>query len=196
MEKNGYIIGEDYKTVRIEKRESLFPTKDGKQRSIFTLTKIPQKTGDENNGNIRLKMAFIKAKDAARVVRRLQYSYSMRVNILLSKPIFQKNAKIIQNWYRSIKFIKINTPKIVKIQAFVRGMMIRKAFKEVRNFYERILPFIYEIDKIISRKFAILLFDKLIPRYGLHTIIKLAKIKSNKIINALSKYVEKKKRLL
>ena len=193
MEKNGYIIGEDYKTVRIEKRESLFPTKDGKQRSIFTLTKIPQKTGDENNGNIRLKMAFIKAKDAARVVRRLQYSYSMRVNILLSKPIFQKNAKIIQNWYRSIKFIKINTPKIVKIQAFVRGMMIRKAFKEVRNFYERILPFIYEIDKIISRKFAILLFDKLIPRYGLHTIIKLAKIKNNKIINALSKYVEKKK---
>ena len=192
MEKNGYIIGEDYKTVRIEKRESLFPTKDGKQRSIFTLTKIPQKTGDENNGNIRLKMAFIKAKDAARVVRRLQYSYSMRVNILLSKPIFQKNAKIIQNWYRSIKFIKINTPKIVKIQAFVRGMMIRKAFKEVRNFYERILPFIYEIDKIISRKFAILLFDKLIPRYGLHTIIKLAKIKNNKIINALSKYVEKK----
>ena len=193
MEKNGYIIGEDYKTVRIEKRESLFPTKDGKQRSIFTLTKIPQKTGDENNGNIRLKMAFIKAKDAARVVRRLQYSYSMRVNILLSKPIFQKNAKNIQNWYRSIKFIKINTPKIVKIQAFVRGMMIRKAFKEVRNFYERILPFIYEIDKIISRKFAILLFDKLIPRYGLHTIIKLAKIKNNKIINALSKYVEKKK---
>ena len=193
MEKNGYIIGEDYKTVRIEKRESLFPTKDGKQRSIFTLTKIPQKTGDENNGNIRLKMAFIKAKDAARVVRRLQYSYSMRVNILLSKPIFQKNAKIIQNWYRSIKLIKINTPKIVKIQAFVRGMMIRKAFKEVRNFYERILPFIYEIDKIISRKFAILLFDKLIPRYGLHAIIKLAKIKNNKIINALSKYVEKKK---
>ena len=194
MEKNGYIIGEDYNTVRIEKRESLFPTKDGKQRSIFTLTKIPQKTGDDDNsGNIRLKMAFNKAKDAARVVRRLQYSYSMRVNILLSKPIFQKNVKIIQNWYRSIKFIKINTPKIIKIQAFVRGMMIRKAFKEVRNLYERILPFIYEIDKVISRKFAILLFDKLIPRYGLHTIIKLAKIKNNKIINALSKYVEKQK---
>jgi len=193
MEKNGYKIGEDYNTVRIEKRESLFPTKDGKQRSIFTLTKIPQKTGDENNGNIRLKMAFNKAKDAARVVRRLQYSYSMRVNILLSKPVFQRNAKIIQNWYRSIKFIKINTPKIVKIQAFVRGMMIRKAFKEVRNLYEHILPFIYEIDKIISRKFAFVLFDKLIPRYGLHTIIKLAKIKNNKIIKALSKYVEKKK---
>ena len=76
----------------IEKRESLFPTKDGKPRGIFTLTKIPQKNDDDDNtGNIRLKMAFNKAKDAARVVRRLQYSYSMRVNILLSKPIFQKN---------------------------------------------------------------------------------------------------------
>ena len=193
MEKNGYIIGEDTNTLRIEKRESLFPTKDGKPRGIFTLTKIPQKTDDDNTGNIRLKMAFNKAKDAARVVRRLQYSYSMRVNILLSKPIFQKNAKIIQNWYRSIKFIKINTPKIVKIQAFVRGMMIRKAFNEVRNLYERILPFIYEIDKIISRKFAKLFFDKLIPRFGLRTIIKLSKIKNNKIINALSKFATKQK---
>jgi hypothetical protein len=71
--------------------------------------------------------------------------------------------------------------------------MIRKAFKEVRNIYERILPFLYEIDKIISRKFAILLFDKLIPRYGLHTIIKLAKIKNNKIINALSKFTANQK---
>ena len=194
MEKNGYIIGEDNNTLRIEKRESLFPTKDGKPRGIFTLTKIPQKNDDDDNtGNIRLKMAFNKAKDAARVVRRLQYSYSMRVNILLSKPIFQKNAKIIQNWYRSIKFIKINTPKIVKIQAFVRGMMIRKAFNEVRNLYERILPFIYEIDKIISRKYAKLFFDKLIPRFGLRTIIKLAKIKNNKIINALSKFAAKQK---
>ena len=37
-----------------------------------------------------LDYTFNKAKDAARVVRRLEYSYSMRVNILLSKPIFQK----------------------------------------------------------------------------------------------------------
>jgi hypothetical protein len=190
MEKNGYIIGEDNNTVRIEKRESLFPSKDGKPKGIFTLTKIPQKT-DENSGNIRLKMAFNKAKDAARVVRRLEYSYSMRVNILLSKPIFQKNAKIIQNWYRSMKFIKINTPKIVKIQAFVRGMMIRKAFREVRRLYEQDLPFIKEIDKIISRRFARLFFEKLIPRFAIRTLIKLTKIKNDKIINALSKFRKK-----
>ena len=190
MEKNGYIIGEDNNTVRIEKRESLFPTKDGKPRGIFTLTKIPQKNDDddENAGNIRLKMAFNKAKDAARVVRRLEYSYSMRVNILLSKPIFQKNAKIIQKWYRSMRFIKVNTPKVVKLQAFVRGMIIRKAFNDVRDLYERILPFIKEIDKILSRRFAKIFFEKMIPQFGILTLIKLAKIKNNKIINALSKF--------
>ena len=192
MEKNGYIIGEDSNTVRIEKRESLFPTKDGKPKGIFTLTKIPQKT-EENNGNIRLKMAFNKAKDAARVVRRLEYSYSMRVNILLSKPIFQKNAKVIQNWYRSIKFIKVNTPKIVKIQAFVRGMMIRKAFKEVKNLYKHDLPFIKQIDTIISRRYAKIFLDKMIPRFGIRILIKLAKIKCDKIIDALSRYNRRQK---
>ena len=192
MEKNGYIIGEDSNTVRIEKRESLFPSKDGKPKGIFTLTKIPQKT-DENSGNIRLKLAFNKAKDAARVVRRLEYSYSMRVNILLSKPIFQKNAKIIQNWYRSIKFIKINTPKIVKIQAFVRGMMIKKAFKEVRNLFEHELPFIKEIDKIFARRFAKLFIDKMIKRFGIKILIKLAQNKNNIIINALRRFLKKQK---
>ena len=194
MEKKGFIIGEDNNTVRIEKRESLFPCKDGKSKGIFTLTKIPQKS-DENLGNVRLKMAFNKAKDAARVVRRLEYSYSMRVNILLSKPIFQKNAKIIQNWYRSMKFIKINTPKIVKIQAFIRGMMIRKAFREVKKLYGHTLPFIKKIDKIISRRFIKFFFDKIIPTFGISTLIKLTKIKNNKIINALSRFKQKQKYL-
>ena len=187
IEKNGFIVGEDNNTVRIEKRESLFPSRDGKPKGTFTLTKIPQKT-DENTGNIRLKMAFNKAKDAARVVRRLEYSYSMRVNILLSKPIFQKNARIIQNWYRSMKFIKMNTPKIVKIQAFVRGMMIRRAFKEVKYLYEYILPFLKEIDKILSRRYARFFIDKLFTRFGYRVLIKLAKIQCRKIINAFIRY--------
>ena len=190
IEKNGFIIGEDNNTVRIEKRESLFPSRDGKPKGTFTLTKIPQKT-DENTGNIRLKMAFNKAKDAARVVRRLEYSYSMRVNILLSKPIFQKNAKIIQNWYRSMKFIKLNTPKIIKIQAFVRGMMIRKAFKDVLELYEHYLPFFKIIDKIMSRRYAKFFMDQLISKYGMRILIKLAKIQCYKIINALTAYRRK-----
>ena len=190
IEKNGFIVGEDNNTVRIEKRESLFPSRDGRPKGTFTLTKIPQKT-DDNSGNIRLKMAFNKAKDAARVVRRLEYSYSMRVNILLSKPIFQKNAKIIQNWYRSMKFIKINTPKIIKIQAFVRGMMIRKVFYEVLSLYKRDLPFLKEVDRIISRKYAKIFFDKLVTRFGIRFLVKLAKIQCNKIINALIRYLSR-----
>ena len=190
IEKNGFIIGEDNNTVRIEKRESLFPSRDGKPKGTFTLTKIPQKT-DDNTGNIRLKMAFNKAKDAARVVRRLEYSYSMRVNILLSKPIFQKNARIIQNWYRSMKFIKKNTPKIIKIQAFVRGMLIRKAFREVLALYQYYLPFLKVIDKILSRQYAKIFFDKLMSRYGIRILIKLAKIKCKKIINAFKRYHKK-----
>ena len=57
----------------------------------YVLTKIPQKT-EENTQNRRLNIAFNKATDAARMVRRLEYSYGMRINILLSKPIYQKNA--------------------------------------------------------------------------------------------------------
>ena len=176
-------MNDNMTTVKIEKRQSLFPTNN----SAFHLTKIPQKN-QENTENVRLNIAYNKAKDAARVVRRLEYSYSMRVNILLSKPIFQKNAKIIQKWYRSMRFIKVNTPKVVKLQAFVRGMIIRKAFNDVRDLYERILPFIKEIDKILSRRFVKIFFEKMIPQFGILTLIKLAKIKNNKIINALSKF--------
>ena len=176
----------DNTTVKIEKRQSLFPTNN----TAFHLTKIPQKT-QENTENVRLNIAYNKAKDAARVVRRLEYSYSMRVNILLSKPIFQKNARIIQNWYRSMKFIKMNTPKIVKIQAFVRGMMIRKAFKEVLALYQYYLPFLKVVDKILSRRYAKIFFDKLTSRYGIRILIKLAKIKCRKIINAFKKYHRK-----
>ena len=43
IEKNGFIVGEDNNTVRIEKRESLFPSRDGKPKGTFTLTKIRQK---------------------------------------------------------------------------------------------------------------------------------------------------------
>ena len=189
LEKSGCIIGEDNNTIIIQKRESLFPSQNNQKG--FSLTKIPQKAPDSNENNIRLNIAFNKAKDAARVVRRLEYSYSMRVNIMLSKPIFQKNAKIIQNWWRSIKFIKSNTPKLIKIQAYMRGMLIRKAFKDVCNLYKKQLPFIEAIDKIFSRRSAKFFFDKIIPRYGLLNIINLAKVENQKIIDALKRHYKK-----
>ena len=63
-----------------------------------------------------------------------------------------------------MKFIKLNTPKIIKIEAFVRGMMIRKAFKDVINLYYHYLPFLKIIDKILSRRYAKFFKDKLISK--------------------------------
>ena len=47
---------------------------------------MPQKT-EENTRNKILNIAFNRAKDAARVIRRLEYSYGMRTNIILAKQI-------------------------------------------------------------------------------------------------------------
>ena len=93
----------------------------------LVLTKMPQKT-EENTRNKILNMAFNRAKDAARVIRRLEYSYGMRTNIILSKQIYQKNAKVIQGWWKDILFFKKNSKEILKLQAYIRGTMIRKAF--------------------------------------------------------------------
>ena len=183
LEKGSIIVGEDKKHIKIQKRESLFPN----ENNTFHLTKIPQKT-EENTQNRRLNIAFNKAKDAARVVRRLEYSYSMRVNILLSKPIFQKNAKVIQNWWKSVLFIKRNSKRIIKLQAYVRGMMIRKAYKESRRRYEYILPFLKKVDEIISRRKLKFFFDKIVKKYGMKKLIRLANYKVCMIKYALSKF--------
>ena len=127
--------------VKMDKRESLYSSQDSNPKGTFMLTKIPQKT-EENTQNRRLNIAFNKAKDAARVVRRLEYSYSMRVKILLSKPIFQKNAKVIQNWWKTVNLGKKYLPQILKLQAYIRGTMIRKAFKDVKHTYYYKLPFL------------------------------------------------------
>ena len=183
IEKGGIIVGEDKDHIKIEKRESLFPN----ENTTFQLTKIPQKT-EENTQNRRLNIAFNKAKDAARVVRRLEYSYSMRVNILLSKPIFQKNAKVIQNWWKSVLFIKRNSKKIIKLQAYARGAMIRKAFKECKKRYEYIFPFLKEIDMIISRRKLKIYLDRIVKKYAIKKLIRLAIDKMIMVRNALNRF--------
>ena len=54
----------------------------------------------------------------------------MRTNIILSKQVYQKNARVIQDWWKNILFYKKNKKEIIKLQAFFRGCMIRKAFNE------------------------------------------------------------------
>ena len=157
----------------------------------FVLTKMPQRT-EENTHNKRLNIAFNKAKDAARVVRRLEYSYGMRINILLSKPIFQKNAKVIQNWWKDVTFAKRNKNTILKLQAYIRGTMIRKAFKEAKHTYLYIIPFLKEIDRIISRRILKIYFDKMVAKHGILKLLNKTKSYSDKITSALQSFKNKK----
>ena len=154
---------------------------------IFVLTKMPQKT-EENTQNRRLNIAFNKAKDAARVVRRLEYSYSMRINILLSKPIYQKNAKVIQNWWKDVVFVKKNKNTVIKLQAYIRGAMIRKAFKEAKHTYLYKIPFLREVDKVITRRKLKFYFNKLISKHGILKLLNNTKIYSDKITSALQSF--------
>ena len=188
-----YLNNNDSNLLKLEKRESLFSSQDiSPPMGTFVLTKIPEKT-EENTNNRRLNIAFNKATDAARVVRRLEYSYSMRINLLLSKPIFQKKAKVIQNWWKDVTFSKKNIKKVLKLQAYVRGAMIRKAFKEVKHTYLYKIPFLREIDRIISRRKLKIYLDKLTAKYGILKLLNITKPYSDRIGRALQNFKNKKK---
>ena len=159
-------------------------------RGSLVLTKMPQKT-EENTRNKILNIAFNRAKDAARVIRRLEYSYGMRTNIIFSKQIYQKNAKVIQDWWKNIIFFKKNGKEILKIQAFVRGNMIRKAFKESKNTYFNQLPFLKVVDKILSRRILKIHFDKIVQKYGILKLYNRTLPYVNKVKYALERFRNK-----
>ena len=156
----------------------------------LVLTKMPQKT-EENTRNKILNIAFNRAKDAARVIRRLEYSYGMRTNIILSKQVYQKNARVIQDWWKNILFFKKNKKEIIKLQAFVRGCMIRKAFEESKNTYFNQLPFLKVVDKVISRRRLKIFFDKIVEKYGLLKLLNRTMPYINKIKFALERFKNK-----
>ena len=188
-----YLNNNDSNILKLDKRESLFSSQEiSPPIGTFTLTKIPEKT-EENTNNRRLNIAFNKATDAARVVRRLEYSYSMRINLLLNKPIFIKKAKVIQNWWKDVTFSKKNIKTILKLQAYIRGAMIRKAFKEVKHTYLYKLPFLREIDRIISRRKLKIYLDKLTAKYGILKLLNKTKPYSDKIRFALQGFKNKRK---
>ena len=159
-------------------------------RGSLVLTKMPQKT-EENTRNKILNIAFNRAKDAARVIRRLEYSYGMRTNIIFSKQIYQKNAKVIQDWWKNIIFFKKNGKEILKIQAFVRGNMIRKAFKESKNTYFNQFPFLKVVDKILSRRILKIHFDKIVQKYGILKLYNRTLPYVNKVKYALERFRNK-----
>ena len=157
----------------------------------LVLTKMPQKT-EENTRNKILNMAFNRAKDAARVIRRLEYSYGMRTNIILSKQIYQRNAKVIQGWWKDILFFKKNSKEILKLQAYIRGTMIRKAFKEVKNTYYNQLPFLKAVDKVISRRKLKIYFDKIVQKHGILKLLNKTIPYLNKVKLALTQFKNKR----
>ena len=159
-------------------------------RGSLVLTKMPQKT-EENTRNKILNIAFNRAKDAARVIRRLEYSYGMRTNIIFSKQIYQKNSKVIQDWWKNIIFFKKNGKEILKIQAFVRGNMIRKAFKESEDTYFNQLPFLKVVDKILSRRILKIHFDKIVQKYGILKLYNRTLPYVNKVEYALERFRNK-----
>ena len=159
-------------------------------RGSLVLTKMPQKT-EENTRNKILNIAFNKAKDAARVIRRLEYSYGMRTNIILSKQVYQKNAKVIQDWWKNIVFFKKNAKEIVKLQAFFRGNMIRKAFEETKDIYYNRLPFLKVVDKVLTRRKLKIYFDKIVQKYGILKLMNRTLPYLNKVKYALARFKNK-----
>ena len=175
------------KNLKFEKKYSV---QINQMRGSLVLTKMPQKT-EENTRNKILNIAFNRAKDAARVIRRLEYSYGMRTNIILSKQVYQKNAKVIQDWWKNILFFKKNGKEIIKIQAFVRGNMIRKAFKESKNTYFNQLPFLKVVDRVLSRRMLKIHFDKIVQKYGILKLLNRTLPYFNKVKYALERFRNK-----
>ena len=158
--------------------------------SLF-LTKIPKKREDETN--LQIDIAYSKAKDAARVVRRLEYSYNMKLSLMYSKPIHKKSAKIIQAWWRYTAFHNKNKFSLIKIQKVFRGYISRKAFEHTLYIYHKMLPFLSTVDKIISRKICELVFDKLVLRYAALKIFHIIKPKASNIIQHMRRYSKEQK---
>ena len=155
--------------------------------SLF-LTKIPKRVPNESN--LQLDLAYSKAKDAARVVRRLEYSYNMKLSMMYSKPIHKKNARVIQNWWRTLQFQKQTNGIIKNIQKYIRGYLSRVSFGNVLHVYRDVVPFLKVIDKIISRRLYINAFHKLLCKYGILKIHRLIKPKAQLIIKHLSEFTK------
>ena len=171
--------------------EKQTPLLNSSSMTSLYLTKIPQKIKDESN--LQLDMASSKAKDAARVVRRLEYSYNMKLSMMYSKPIHKKSAKIIQAWWRYISFQNKNKANVLKIQKLFRGYNSRKAFNSTVELHQRILPFLSTVDKIISRKTCEFVFDKLIPKYAYLKIFHIIKPKAMYIIQHMNAFSKQQK---
>ena len=100
----------------------------------------------------------------------------------------------MQEFYKTggkIFFFSRKKKEIIKLQAFFRGCMIRKAFNESKNVYFYDLPFLKLVDKVVSRRRLKIFFDKIVEKFGLLKLLNRTMPYLNKIKFALERFKNK-----
>ena len=112
-----------------------------------SLTPIPKKKGvkDNNVANIYDKKELDEAQRTAVFIRRMEYSTSMKRQIVEDKNAkeFGKKIGLIQQWWKAMF-------KIIKLQKNLRGFFFRKKLMNTLDHQEKLLQFITEFDNIHS----------------------------------------------
>ena len=112
-----------------------------------SLTPIPKKKGVKDNSvaNIYDKKELDEAQRTAVFIRRMEYSTSMKRQIIEDKNVKERENKIrlIQQWWKAMF-------KIIKLQKNLRGFFFRKKLMNNLEHQEKLLQFITEFDNIHS----------------------------------------------
>ena len=112
-----------------------------------SLTPIPKKKDVKDNSlaNIYGKKELDEAQRTAVFIRRMEYSTSMKRQIVEDKNLKEQAKKIalIQEWWKAMF-------KIIKIQKNFRGFLFRKKLMSNLEHQEKLLQFITEFDNIHS----------------------------------------------
>ena len=112
-----------------------------------SLTPIPKKKGVKDNSvaNIYDKKELDEAQRTAVFIRRMEYSTSMKRQIVEDKNAkeFSKKIGLIQQWWKAMF-------KIIKLQKNLRGFFFRKKLMISLEHHEKLLQFITEFDNIHS----------------------------------------------
>ena len=110
-----------------------------------SLTPIPKKKGVKDNSvaNIYDKKELDEAQRTAVFIRRMEYSTSMKRQIVEDKNAkeYAKKIGLIQQWWKAMF-------KIIKLQKNLRGFFFRKKLMNNLEHQEKLLQFITEFDNI------------------------------------------------
>ena len=138
-------------TIKFKKNFKTFNNKNN------DLTPIPTKKSKSKKDEIE----FISASRASYIIRRIEYSnYVSSGNKFYSKSMLNKiTARIIfiQRWWREMLENNTFIYRIVLIQKFLRGYIIRKAYRMSKYLIKYIIP--------ASKKITFIIFKKLMEKF-------------------------------